>query len=452
VLDGTTYRQTEIVSDETNDLVQSGVVTLGLPDSWSPGIPAGTTDTTLLLWLRLQIMYGTYDEPPTLLSVTLNVVGATAVKTFYNEVLTPVSGTSATSGVVMALSQTPVLPGSLILEVVDTADMSFSASTQSPTSASSSAGSSSSGQIWTEVDDLAEFGPADQVYVLDSTTGQVTFGDGIHGMALPPGFRNVVALAYQVGGGSAGAVGAGQINNPINSVPYISGVQNPLPATGGMDAETQQQTLQRGPQELRARGRAVAVADYEILTLRATGALVARAGAVAGFHPSFPGTFIPGVVCVLVIPPELGSGPPVPDAGTLLAVSTYLSSNLAPVGVEIVAAAPLYHTVSVEASVVIDPSVSRNDAVQSVISLCDSYLDPITGGDDGLGWPFGGTLSNAAFVRQLLTVDGITAVPSLLFIVDGIRGQKCGDVSIPANDLVWPQNHNILALGPGEEP
>jgi len=452
VLDGTTYRQAEIVSDETNGLVQSGVVTLGLPDSWSPGIPSGTTDTTPLLWLRLQIMYGTYEEPPTLLSVTLNVVGATAVQTFYNEVLTPVSGTSGTSGVVMALSQTPVLPGSLILEVVDTADMSFSASTQSTTSASSSGGSSSSGQIWTEVDDLTEFDPADQVYVLDSATGQVTFGDGIHGMALPPGFRNVVALSYQVGRGSAGSVGAGQINNPINSVPYISGVQNPLPATGGMDAETQQQTLQKGSQELRARGRAVAVADYEVLALRATGALVKRAGAVAGFHPSFPGTFIPGVVCVFVIPPELGSGPPIPDADTLLAVSTYLSSNLAPVGVEIVAAAPVYHTVSVEASVVIDPSVSRNDAVQNVISLCDSYLDPITGGDDGLGWPFGGTLSNAAFVRQLLTVDGITAVPSLLFIVDGIRGQKCGDVSIPANALVWPQDHNVLALGPGEEP
>jgi predicted phage baseplate assembly protein len=452
VLDGTTYRQAEIVSDKTDGLVQSGVVTLGLPDSWSPGIPAGTTDTTPLLWLRLQIMYGTYDAPPTLLSVTLNVVGATAVQTFRNEVLTPVSSTSATSGVVMALSQTPVLPGSLILKVVDTADMSFSASTLSPASASSSSDSSISGQTWNEVDDLAEFDSADQVYVLDSATGQVTFGDGIHGMALPPGFRNVVAQKYQVGGGSAGSVGAGQINNPINSVPYISGVQNPLPATGGMDAETQQQTLQRGARELRAHGRAVAIADYEILALRATGALVARAGAVAGFHPSFPGTFIPGVVCVFVIPPELGSGPPIPDAGTLLAVSTYLSSNLAPVGVEIVAAAPVYHTVSVEASVVIDPSVSRNEAVQSVISLCDSYLDPITGGDDGLGWPFGGTLSNVAFVRQLLTVEGITAVPSLLFIVDGIRGQKCGDVSIPANSLVWPQDHNILALGPGEEP
>jgi len=415
---------------------------LGLPDSWSPGIPPGTTDTSPLLWLRLQIMYGTYEEPPVLLAVTLNVVGATAVQTFYDEVLTPVSRTSGIGGVVMALSHTPVLPGSLILEVVDTADMSFSASTQS----------ASTGQIWTEVDDLAEFGSADQVYVLDSATGQVTFGDGIHGMALPPGFRNVVALSYQVGGGSAGSVSAGQVNNPINSIPYISGVQNPLPATGGMDAETQQETLQRGPQELRAHGRAVAVADYEVLALRSPGALVARAGAVAGFHPLFPGTFIPGVVCVFVIPPEMGSGPPIPDANSLLAVSTYLSSNLAPAGVEIVAAAPVYHTVSVEASVVIDPSVSRNQAVQSVISFCNSYLDPISGGDDGQGWPFGGTLSNSAFVRGLLALDGVTAVPSLLFIVDGIRGQKCADVPIPVNSLVWPQNHNVLALGVGEEP
>jgi predicted phage baseplate assembly protein len=446
VLDGATYRPATDVNDGTNGLVQSGVVTLGLPDSWNLGIPAGAADTTPLLWLRLQIMYGAYDQPPALLSVTLNAVGATAVQTFNNEVLTPVSGTASTGQVVMALSQTPVLPGSLILEVVDTADMSFAATTGSTTSASTG------GEIWTAVDDLAEFGPADQVYVLDSATGQVTFGDGVHGMALPPGFRNVVALSYQVGGGSSGAVGAGQINNPVNSVPYISGVQNPLPATGGMDGETQQQTFERGPQELRARGRAVAVADYEVLAFRAPGALVARAGAVAGFHPSFPGTFLPGVVCVFVIPPERGSGPPIPDSGSLLAVSTYLSSNVAPVGVEILAAAPVYHTVSVQASVVIDPAVSRTDAVQDVVALCNSYLDPITGGDDGQGWPFGGTLSNATFVRRLLTLSAITAVPGLVFVVDGIADQKCGDVSIPANSLPWPQNHTILALGPGEEP
>jgi predicted phage baseplate assembly protein len=446
VLDGATYREAGVIADETIGLTQSGVVSLRLPDTWRPGIPQGAPDTTPLLWLRLEIVYGSYPQPPVLLSVKLNVVRATAVQSFYNEVLAPVPG-RAGGGTVMALSQTPVLPGSLILQVDDTADISFAGSAPNAATASTSA------MLWTEVDDLAEFGPEDKVYALDPATGQVTFGDGIHGMAVPAGFRNVVALKYQVGGGSSGAVDAGKVSSPVNSVPFITGVQNPWPATGGMDAETQQQALQRGPKELRAHGRAVAVADYEILALRALGAQVARANAVAGFHPSFPGIPLPGVVCVFVIPPERGAGPPLPNDETLRAVSTFLSEGLAPLGIEVVAAAPNYHTVRVEVSVVVDPSSSRSDAVRSVLALLDTYLDPITGGDDGQGWPFGGTLSNAGLVRRLLTtVTGVTAVPSLIFIVDGVRGERCADFPISANSLVWPAGHEVLALGPGEEP
>lgn len=444
VLDDKTYREATVILDETNGLVQSGVVTLGLPQTWSPGIPAGAPDTAPLLWVRLEILYGSYSQPPVLLSVASNVVRATAVQSFFNEVLTPVPGPS-NAPAVMSLSHTPVLPGSLLLEVDDTADISFTPDEAGGTTPPP-------GSIWTEVDELAEYGPEDKVYTLDSATGYVSFGDGTQGKRLPPGFRNVVALKYQIGGGLSGAVGAGQITNIVNSVPFISGVKNPLPATGGMDAETQAQALQRGPQELRARGRAVAAADYEILALRAVGAQVARAHAVPGFHPSFPGTPIPGLMCVFVIPVERGAGPPVPDDDTLRAVSGYLSATLAPAGVEVVAAAPLYHRVQVQVSVVIDPSVSRNHSVQSVYSVLDGYLDPVTGGDDGQGWPFGGTLSNPAFVRQLLGIPGVTAVPTLSFTVDGIRGQTCADAPISANSLVWPGEHQVLALGPGEEP
>lgn len=444
VLDGNTYREATVLVDETAGLVQSGVVTLSLPQTWSPGIPSGAPDTVPLLWVRLQILYGGYPQPPVLLAVQSNVVRALAVESFFNEVLTPLPGPSD-APTVMVLSQTPVLPGSLILSIDDTADISFSPDTTASTAPAP-------GSIWKEVDDLAEFGPDDKVYVLDPASGQVTFGDGIHGMRLPPGFRNVVALKYQIGGGQAGAVDAGQINNAINSVPFITGVQNPWPATGGMDPETQAEATERGPQELRARGRAVAAADYEILALHASGAQVARAHAVPGFHPSFPGVPIPGVVCVFVIPLERGAGPPVPNDDTLRSVSTYLSGTLAPAGVEVVAAGPLYHTVRVEVSVVIDPSVSRSQAVQDVFSALNQYLDPVTGGDDGQGWPFGGTLSNVAFVRRLLAVPGVTAVPTLSFTVDGIRGQLCADAAISANSLVWPGTHEVLALGPGEEP
>jgi predicted phage baseplate assembly protein len=447
VLDGFAYTQADVLTDETGGLLQSGVVTLVLPDEWNPGIPQGSPDTAPLFWLRLQITYGAYPQAPVLLSVQLNMVRATAVQTFYDEVLTPVANTG---GSVMSLTNTPVRPGSLFLSVDDTADISFTPpSTGSPASAG---GTPPPAHLWQEVDDLSQFGPEDEVYVLDSATGEVTFGDGVHGKVPPPGFRNIVAISYQVGGGEAGAVDAKKISGPVISLPFITGVTNPQPATGGMDAETQDQAQARGPSEIRARGRAVAAADYEILALRATGAQVARAHAVPGFHPVFPGTPIPGVVCVFVVPVERGIGPPTPDEETLRAVSNYLSSQLAPAGVEVVTAAPLFHRVRVQVSVVIEPGVSRGVAVTNVLTQLNSYLDPVTGGDDGRGWLFGGTLSYASFVRRVLTyVPEITAVPRLNFVVDGMRGAACADFPISPNSLVWPVEHEVIALAPGDQ-
>lgn len=441
ILDGSTYRELEVVQDDTKGLLQSGVVVLSLPDTWAPGIPPGSADNTPLRWLRLQILYGTFLNPPVFLYVKLNMVSSTAVRTIHNEVLNPVTGTR---GSVMSLSQVPVLPGSVVLEVDDSADFS--------SSADSTTEDGGSGSRWREVDDLTPFGPDDQVFELDSGSGQVKFGDNVHGKGVPPGFRNVRALSYQVGGGTAGAVAAKKISGPVNSVPFLAEVTNPAAATGGMDAETQDQAKRRGPRELRAHGRAVAVADYEVLALRLRGAQVARAKAVSGFHPAFPGKSIPGVVCVFVIPVRRGPGPPIADQDTLEAVSSALSADLAPDGVEVVAAAPAFHRVRVVLSAVIDPARSRGDAVRDILQVLSTYLDPVSGGDDQQGWPFGGTLSYIAFVRKILAdVKGVTAIPRLQFVVDGVRGATCADFPIPPNSLVWGDGHEVLALGPGED-
>jgi predicted phage baseplate assembly protein len=441
VLDGSTYKELRVIQDGTRGLLQSGVVVLGLPDTWAAGILARSADDTPLRWLRVQIAYGTFLNPPVLLWVKLNMVPSAAVRTIHDEVLNPVTGTG---GSVMSLSQVPVLPGSLILEVEDSAN--FSATADSTT------GVSGAGSRWKEVDDLTPFGPDDQVFVLDPTSGLVKFGDNIHGKAAPPGFRNVRALSYQVGGGAAGAVDAKKISGPVNSVPFVTEVTNPSPATGGMDAESQDQAKRRGPKEIRARGRAVAAADYEILALGIRGAQVARAQAVPGFHPAFPGKPIAGVVCVFVIPVRRGTGPPIASQDALAAVSSALSKNLAPDGVEVVAAAPAFHRVRVVCSVVIDPARSRGEVVRDVLQLLDTYLDPVSGGDDQQGWPFGSTLSYVAFIRKILAeVVGVTAVPRLQFVVDGVRGATCADFPIPPNSLVWGDGHEILALGPGED-
>jgi hypothetical protein len=60
---------------------------------------------------------------------------------------------------------------------------------------------------WSRVDDLSESGPDDRHFVLDPETGEVRFGDGMHGAKPPTGSTSVKA-SYQFGGGAVGAVGA----------------------------------------------------------------------------------------------------------------------------------------------------------------------------------------------------------------------------------------------------
>ena len=81
----------------------------------------------------------------------------------------------------------------------------------------------------------------------------------------------------------------------------------------------------------------------------------------------------------------------------------------------------------------------------------DGYLHPLTGGDAGTGWPFGGPLQHVALVRRLLSVPGVLAVPQLTVALDGVRYPPCTDVPIPPNTLPWPDGHLLLPV-PGVGP
>ncbi|HLK05673.1 MAG TPA: putative baseplate assembly protein [Candidatus Acidoferrum sp.] len=449
ILNGASFESAKVLFDETDGLTSSGIVALEVSDQWIPGIPSGSSDTQPLFWIRAQIVYGAYLKAPVLLSIRLNVARAIAARTIHDEVLTPVANTK---GSVMQLSQTPILSGSVVLSVDDSSDLTFAGA--SPLALPGAASTvTTAGQDWQQVDDLAQFGPDDKVYVLDLASGLVQFGDGVHGKALPQGYRNVAAKSYQVGGGSGGSVAAGKITSLVNSVPFLNAVTNPKPATGGLDAETQQEALIRGPAELRAFGRAVAPADYAALALRTPGAKVARAFAVAGFHPAFSGKPIPGVVCVFVVPQTSGTSIPIADSDTLRAVSSYLSRQIAPAGAEIVAAAPVFHKVRVITTVAVLAGANPSAVAASVTARINSYLDPINGGDDGSGWPFGGTISFSSLVRQIVAgVPEVTAVPNLQFVVDGIRRGNCTDFPISAYSLLWPGTHEVFAILPEAKP
>lgn len=437
VLDGGRFVPAEVVRDETAGLRASGTVELRVPRSWAPGTPPTARPGPALRWLRLQVAFGVFATAPPLVSgLRLNMVGATAARTILNEPLEPIQDSSSMSGGRrMRLSQVPILAGSVVIEVDDdaTSDV-FGTSTGSATQ-------------WREVASLAAFGPDDRVFVVDHETGVLTFGDGVRGAPVPPGFRNVRAVRYRVGGGAAGAVAAGAITSAVTAIPFVTGVNNPFPAGGGADAEPDADAMRRGVGELRSRGRAVAPADYGLLAPRAPGAAVARAQGVPGLHPDFAGTPIPGVVGVLVVPPVDDSGaPPVATTATLRAVADFLTREVAPAGVTVVAGPVQFHHVAVEARVTLDPGQDRAGVLARASDAVTTYLDPLRGGENGAGWPFGGAIRHTPLVRRLLAVDGVLAVSGLSLTVDGLRLPPCTDHAIPPNTLVWPERPLLVPV------
>jgi len=434
LFDGGSVQTLEVIRDETGNLINSGVVELRLPRTWRTTLlQAG--DEKALRYLRLRMINGRFNEPPQLAFVQVNSVPVIAARTIRNEALQPVAGSG---GRAFQLSQTPILPRSLVLEIEEGSGSTDPFLVEDTTD-------SQGVRLWQEVPELSGFGPDDRVYTLDPLDGIVGFGDGTNGKAVPRGFRNIRARAYQVGGGKAGAVEDDAIKTMVNSAPFVTGVTNTLPASGGADREAREETSRRGPQAIRARNRSVTTADYELMALAASGIVVERAHAVSGLHPSFPGALIPGVVCLFAVPPKRDTGPPTPDEQSLKALATYLSDHVAPAGVEVVAAAPTYHKVRVEMTMLLAVSTDVGAAVRRMLDAIDTYLDPLTGGEDGLGWPFGGPIRYAPFIRHLLgAVPEVTAIPQLNLVVDKVRQAACTDYFLPPHALIWPDSHQVV--------
>lgn len=424
VFDRGKFTVAELIRDETVSFTQSGVIELEAPAGWRPATPPGADAKSPMYWIRVQLLDGEWPAPPAVSGLTLNVVPASSGRTIRDEAVDTPLSVDLSVRRTLTLAEKPVLEGSLVVEIDEGgADL----------------------VTWTAVDDLSQAGFDERKFRFDAVTGTLTFGDGINGRPLPEGFRNVHAT-YRVAE-SATSVAAKQISTLIGSAPFLTSVTNPLPAGGGSQPEALDAALVRGPRDIRARGRAVAPADFEVLARRAPGADIRRAKAFGGFHPRFPGLPIPGVVGVFVVGAARDDGqPPIPTELTLGAVSQFLSSWAAR-GAEVVAAAPVFHSVRVEASFELDPRVDVTTTIHAVSGLLDRWFDPVAGGTACEGWPFGGAIVYDELIRFLLgNAKGVIAVPRLLLVVDGVRSAHCADVAIPPHDLLWPAQHELIPL------
>jgi predicted phage baseplate assembly protein len=307
---------------------------------------------------------------------------------------------------------------------------------------------------WTEVSDFARSTPSDAHFTWDSTTGQIRFGplirypDGStrqHG-AVPPEGAQIVVTRYRWGGGSVGNVGAGTLTGLRTAIPYVSGVQNLAPATGGVDAETVENAKRRGPQSLRTGSRAVTVSDFERLAVEAD----PRIARVRCLPPQVAGD----PIRLLIVPAIEGPAEmlQLDDFALPDEMIERVSANLDErriLGTSIEIGTPYYQGVTIATLVVARPgrptSLVRDRATHALYR----YLNPLTGGSDGHGWTFDADLNSASVFQMLEAVEGVERVEEVLFFEYDLRNhERVGFgkelVKLGADSLFLSTNHQVV--------
>jgi hypothetical protein len=322
--------------------------------------------------LRNPLLY-CYDR--TLTTVNANVGAATAGSSV-TELLG--NGAAATPNQSFTLKQSP---------------LTYVQAT-TPTGALSTLSVSANGVAWKAAPTLYQQPPNAQVFTtlnLPGGTATVTFGDNVEGATLPTGQSNVVAN-YRIGLGSAGNVGAAALTTLISRPFGVGSVTNPLPATGGQDAQSVSDIRANAPLSVLTLGRAVSVTDYQ--NFAASFAGIAQANAAWIPYGAYRGIFltVAGAGGAALPPGNLTL------ANLLAALATYGDPN-----VPVRAASFLETTFRLTADILYDPAYVAA-TVQTAV------LQQLTQTYSFTNRTFGQGVSADEIAALIQNVPGVTAV------------------------------------------
>jgi predicted phage baseplate assembly protein len=445
------------VTDGTQGLRRSGIVRLPVPESWKSWAEKRT--------LLLRTDQATFAAPPRLRQLKVNV----AVARNWQHVTAAAAELAA---LCKQVSDWLPLPGQHLDlphaqgRLLDASSMllKLHPSQTPPEQNPSLTIQERDGQEhqWTAVPDFVFSGREDRVFVIDRAAGALRFGDGRTGrIPVPDPDQRDTALssvAWTLGGGVGGNGGTTPNWRSIGVVSATA--SNVVPAEGGADAETIAQARVRAGAALNAVHRAVTPADHETIAKQAPGVAVARAHAAVGDHPGFPCTLVSGAVSVYIVPAAPRGDAdwdradfveaPRPDPGMLSQVRTVLGQARL-LGEELFVREPRYRTARLRVEVTgtpRDPATARAKMQRAV----RQYLDPLVGGDDSSGWPFGAPLRPSALLRAAQRVAGHDSeVASVAIALDDADSwENCHDVVIGAHELVVvPPGDVRVRFGPG---
>lgn len=304
------------------------------------------------------------------------------------------------------------------------------------------------GELWQQVDDLAvaaaevpqrsprfaseslmdtQKNNVVAVYTIDRESGEIHFGDGLHGKRPPKGAS--IQANYDHGGGRQGSVGIGAINRA--SLRNAQGVKvtNPVPTWGGEEGESVAQAEKRIPNTIRHRERLVSSQDFEEITWTTPGVDIGRIDVLPLIHPELPLQNSYGVVTLLVIPRNDPIQPeaPRPDSLFLDTICEYLEPRRI-LTTELHILGPTYVPIWVSISVEVIATFSAGLVLDAVRQEILRFLSPLQGGYESNGWPLNKAVEAPEISAAATRVNGVAKVNQIY--IGGDTGESETEILI----------------------
>lgn len=310
-------------------------------------------------------------------------------------------------------------------------------------------------RIWREVENFSRTGEDRFVYMVDRMSGTIIFSPAarmktpggildseLKALAELPGANREIRVWYQCGGGSNGNVMANVLTTLKDPIPGVV-VTNPRPATGGRPAESLDNALRRGPQELHSLHRAVTARDFEHIAKQSSGA-VDRAHAFTKamlWAYAQPGTV--EVQLVPHIPPDLKDQGRVSledlRAHETEAARQQIQEALderKPLGTTCIVKWVNYKPVRVIARLQVYREEDPESVKERVRQRLWSTITPLSATPDGKGWPFGRPLTRWDIYKIIDEEPGVSSVSDVRLMVDEVPDHDvqtiCADAYQPA--------------------
>jgi hypothetical protein len=410
------------VKDTTGAFRRSGLLTLPWPAVWNE---PGTGQPRL----RAIATDGSYTEPVVVVAVSANAVVARHRLPGEADVTEQLRGFLPLPGQVVSLPATAGRlldgDGDVVLSVTER---------------------TGERNRWTSVRSWVGVGPQEPVFLVDRDRGELRFGDGRAGRILRPADAPDAQVRFALGGGPDGNLAE---RGDWTQAGGAAVAVNPVPADGGAEAEPLESARQRAAGALTARDRTVTEADARLLAQGTPGLGLRRAHVTPGLHPAFPCDPVPGALSVTIVPhadrdadPQLWTPAPAPDPGAIATTQAGLERARL-LGQQVFVVAPVYRRVAVTVAVSASAQAG-DDARHRIVDALRRYLDPLAGGTDRDGWPFGAAIRLSALAAVVQRVIGDEAtVTRLSAALDDGPWSDCADLEIGSRELVWLESATV---------